>query len=501
MPSAILQFSMEWKRSVLRMVSAAAGSLVLLAGIAGQARAAAGPAEIAQLVDSYAANRDFNGVVLVAQHGRILYRGAHGLANREWQVPNVEDGVFRIGSLSKPITAILVMQLVQENTLRLDGTLGEYLPALYAGTPAAAVTVAQLLNHTSGIADLPRSYEDPWWQTQARLSLAPDDFAKAWIPGTLQSAPGAEWRYNNNGYFLLGLIIEKATGASYEANLQRRILGKAGMTNSGLYSTSALIPRLATGYQTRPDFSLARPMPIDPSVSFSAAGLYSTVDDLLRLDQALQDDSLLSAPSRQAMWTNHRSGYGYGWEVENWPLPAGGSYPVESHTGSVPGYQTYWLRAGQDQSVVIVLDNYWQGETAASLGKELMGVLHGMPVTLARKNLGTLLVPAALSAGVPGMTRAYEALGPSASQYDTSEKALNSLGYRLLRMKRVPESVAVFQWNARAHPQSANVHDSLGEAYRANGQRKQAINSYRTAAALAPNDARLRAVLKELEQE
>ncbi|KAG1246722.1 hypothetical protein G6F65_020539 [Rhizopus arrhizus] len=68
-------------------------------------------------------------------------------------------------------------------------------------------------------------------------------------------------------------------------------------------------------------------------------------------------------------------------------------------------------------------------------------------------------------------------------------------------MKRVPESVAVFQWNARAHPQSANVHDSLGEAYRANGQRKQAINSYRTAAALAPNDARLRAVLKELEQE
>ncbi|KAG1239535.1 hypothetical protein G6F68_018541 [Rhizopus microsporus] len=130
MPSAILQFSMEWKRSVLRAVSAAAGSLVLLAGIAGQARAAAGPAEIAQLVDSYAANRDFNGVVLVAQHGRILYRGAHGLANREWQVPNVEDGVFRIGSLSNPIPDLLEMQLVQEGTLRLDGTLGEYLPAL-----------------------------------------------------------------------------------------------------------------------------------------------------------------------------------------------------------------------------------------------------------------------------------------------------------------------------------------------------------------------------------
>lgn len=501
MPSAILQFSMERKRSLLCMAFVAAGALVLLIGIAGQARAAASPAELEQLVDSYAANRDFNGVVLVAQHGRILYRGAHGLANREWQVPNAEDGVFRIGSLSKPITGILVMQLVQENQLRLGGTLGEYLPALYAGTPAAAVTVAQLLNHTSGIVDLPRNYEDPWWQTQARLSFEPVDFAKAWIPGTLQSAPGAEWRYNNNGYFLLGLIIEKVTGASYEANLQRRILDKAGMKDSGLYRASELIPRLATGYQTRQDFTMARPMQIDPSVSFSAAGLYSTVDDLFRLDQALQGDSLLTAPLRQAMWTNHRSGYGYGWEVENWPLPEGGNYKVESHTGSVPGYQTYWLRVEQDQSVVIVLDNYWQGETAASLGRELMGVLHGKRVTPARKNLGTLLVPAALSSGVPGMTRAYEALGSAASQYDTSEQALNSLGYRLLRMKRLPESVAVFEWNARAHPESVNVHDSLGEAYRANGQRGQALGSYRKAAALAPADARLLAVLKELEQE
>lgn len=499
MPSAILLFSRKRKHSLFRAVLAAVGSVVMLIGISGQASAEATPAELKQLVDSYAANRDFNGVVLVAQHGRVLYRGAYGLANREWQVPNVGEGVFRIGSLTKPITAILVMQLVQENRVRLDGTLGEYLPALYADTPAATITVAQLLNHTSGIADLPRSYDDPWWQTQARLSLEPIDFAKAWIPGKLQSAPGTEWRYNNNGYFLLGLIIEKVTGTSYEANLRGRILDKAGMKDSGLYRASELIPRLATGYQTRPDLSLARPMPIDPSVSFSAAGLYSTVDDLLRLDRALQSDSLLNEPSRRAMWTNHRSGYGYGWEVENWPLLAGGTYQVESHTGSVPGYQSYWLRAERDQSVVIILDNYWQGETVATLGKDLMAVLHGKPVALAKKNLGDLLVPLALSQGVPGMARAYEGLGATARDYDTSEKALNSLGYRLLRMKRLPEAVTVFQWNARAHPESANVHDSLGEAYQANGQRDQAIGSYRKAATLAPDDARLRGILKELE--
>jgi CubicO group peptidase (beta-lactamase class C family) len=499
MPRAILSLSLKESRSFRRAILVAAGFLAALLVVSGPARAEAGPAELKQLVDSYAANRDFNGVVLVAQHGRILYRGAHGLANREWQVPNVGEGVFRIGSLTKPITAILVMQLVEENRLRLEGTLGDYLPVLYANTPAASVTVAQLLNHTSGVADLPRSYEDPWWNTQARLSFEPEDFAKAWIPGTLVSAPEAEWRYNNNGYFLLGLVIEKVTGASYEANLRSRILDRAGMKDSGLYHASDLIPRLATGYQTRPDLSLARPMPIDPSVSFAAAGLYSTVDDLLRLDRALQGDLLLAEHSRQAMWTDHRSNYGYGWEVENWTLPAGGAYKVESHTGSVPGYQSYWLRAEHDRSVVIILDNYWQGETVATLGKELMAVLHGEPIALARKSLGNLLIPLATSQGVAGMTRAYEGLGAAASEYDTSEKALNSLGYRLLRMKRVPEAVAVFQWNANAHPESANVYDSLGEAHRTNGDRDQAIRSYKKAAELAPSDTRIPGILKALE--
>lgn len=472
----------------------------MLTGMAPPAMAEASPSELKQLVDSYAANRGFNGVVLVAQHGRVLYRAAYGLANREWQVPNAVDGAFRIGSLTKPMTAILVLQLVQQDKLRLEGTLGEYLPALYGNTPAAGITVAQLLNHTSGLADLPANYNDPWWQTQARLSFTPEEFAMAWIPGKLDSAPGAAWRYNNAGYFLLGLIIEKVTGASYEVNLQQRILDRTGMKNSGMYGASDIVPRLATGYQTKADLSLVRPMTIDPSVSFSAAGVYATVDDLFRLDRALYGDTLLAERWRQAMWTNYRSGYGYGWNVDAWPLPAGGTYKVVSHTGSVPGYQSFWLRAEQDESTVIILDNYWQGNTVVTLGKDLMDVLHGKPMTLAKKTLGDLLVPLALSQGVPGMTKAYQGLRANADQYDVSEQALNAVGYRLLRMDRLPEAIAVFQWNAAAHPGSANVHDSLGEAYRANGQREEAIGSYRKAAGIEPDNAHVREVLKELEK-
>lgn len=315
-------FSAERWGFIWRSAVSVAGLLAMLTCVAPPAMANASPAELKQLVDSYAANRGFNGVVLVAQHGHVVYRAAYGLANREWQVPNAVDGAFRIGSLTKPITAMVVLQLVQEEKLRLDGTLGEYLPALYGNTPAAAVTVAQLLNHTSGIADMPANYNEPWWQTQARLSFTPEEFAKAWIPGKLLSAPGTAWRYNNAGYFLLGMIIEKVTGASYEANLQQRILDKAGMKNSGMYRSSDIVPRLAEGYETRADLSLGRPMPISPTVSFAAAGVYATVDDLFRLDRALYGDTLLAERSRQAMWTNYRSGYGYGWNVEAWPLPA-----------------------------------------------------------------------------------------------------------------------------------------------------------------------------------
>lgn len=494
----ILPPRMEARRLSWRFVLASVAVLAMLAAMPRTVMAEANPAELKQLVDSYVENRNFNGVVLVAQHGRVVYRAAHGLANREWQVPSTADGVFRIGSLTKPITAMLVLQLVQEGKIELDGTLGGYLPELYGETPSAAVTVAQLLHHTSGITDLPGNYNDPWWQTQARQSFTPEALAKAWIPGTLQTAPGTAWRYNNAGYLLLGLIVEKSTGESYEANLRRRILDKAGMTESGVYHAGDVIPRLAAGYETRPDLSLVQPMPIDPSILFAAAGAYATADDLFRLDRALYDDTVLAEHWRRAMWTDHGSGYGYGWGVDTWTSPSTGDYTVLSHTGSVPGYQSYWLRAEQDASTVIILDNYWQGITVATLGQDLMQVLHGKPMVPVKKSLGDLLVPAAMAQGVQGMTRAYRSLGAGASQYDLSESALNTVGYRLLRMQRVPEAVQVFQWNVTAHPGSANVHDSLGEAYRANGQSDQAIRSYREAARLAPDNARVREVLKEL---
>lgn len=479
-----------WGRWIAALVS------LLLIAVPASARSQA--ADLKTLVDSYAQRRGFNGTVLVARGGHVLLRASYGMAEVEQRRPSNPDLRYRIGSLTKPFTATLVMTLVQQGRLRLDGTLGQYLPDFYGGTAAAPVTIAQLLSHTSGIADLPGRYDDPWWQTFAREQWAPADFARRWVKPDFVEAPGTKWRYNNNGFFLLGLIVERVTNKSYADNLRERIFDPASMTASGLFSRTTDLSGFAKGYAVTPEGMPKAPDAIDPSVSFSAAGIYSTVDDILRFDRALYGTRLLDAGSRATMLSAHTKFYGFGWGVDDYTLPGGRTIPVVSHTGSVPGYQSYYLRSEPQQDCVIILDNFWQGALVSQVGRDLMEVLNGKPMQVARYSLDDLLTPIAYTSGVEAMASTYAALGQRQAAYDLSEHAFNALGYKLLRDKHVPEATQVFLWATQRYPQSANGYDSLGEAYHAAGKTADAIRSYRTALTLDPTSQSARAALSEL---
>ncbi len=454
--------------------------------------------QLKQLVDSYADRRGFNGTVLVAREGNVLLRASYGQANVEWSVPNRMEGRYRIGSLTKPLVATLTLQLVQQGRLRLDGTLGEYLPELYAATPSASVTVAQLLSHTSGIADLPARYTDDWWLTSARRSYVPMEFARLWIKPTQLEAPGQQWRYNNNGFFLLGLLIEKATGQTLARNLQDRIFAPAGMASSGLFADAAVLKDFAQGYTRTPDGRLVYPQWIDPSVSYAAAGIYTTAEDLYRFDRALYGSGLLHADMRRTMLQVHASSYGFGWGVEQWKLADGSTLPVASHTGSVPGYQSYYLRSEPHQDAVIILDNFWQGALVAAMGNDLMEVLNGKPMQLAKRSLDDLLTPVVYNEGLQAMIKAYEGLGARGAEYDRSERGFNVLGYKLLRAGKQDAAVRVFEWGVAEHPDAANAHDSLGEAYRVAGRLDAARSSYQMALTLDPTSKSAPAALAEM---
>ncbi|MCK0070215.1 beta-lactamase family protein [Kordiimonas laminariae] len=451
-------------------------------------------AELKELVDGYASKQGFSGTVLIARGGEILVEASYGEADIEWGVPNTPSALYRIGSLSKPLTATLVMALVEDGILSLDGTLADYLPDIYGGTPVAGVTVAQLLSHLSAIQDVPGNYNDPWWQTVARQSFAPETFAREWIKPTLNGTPGERWRYNNSGFYLLGVIVERVTGKSYAENLQTHIFGPAGMQNSGVYSNEAILKGLAQGYSRDAKGDYIKPLHIDASVSYAAAGVYSSARDIYRFDRALYGDALLSAESRTNMLTAKTAfPYGFGWGVEHWDLSGGVTLDVVSHTGSIPGYQSYYLRSEAAQDCVIVLNNKNQGGLVIQMGQDLMRVLNG------KHSLAAFLMPINEAQGTAAMVAAFENLGDDRSRYDVSESQMNRLGYRFLRGKHLESAIAVFRWNTELYPNSANTFDSLGEAYRTAGQQEKAIESYQKALALAPESPSATAALKELE--
>jgi D-alanyl-D-alanine carboxypeptidase len=483
----------------MRNLLSAVLSLLLSVAPAVPAAAATSRVEtrLTETIDGYVRNRGFNGVVLVANADGVVVHQARGVSSLELASKLGPNDVFRIGSLTKPLTAVLVLSLVHEGKLRLDGSLGEYLPELYANTPASAVTVEQLLSHTSGLKDVPGNYNDPFWQSAARQSFTPEAFAKAWILPEISSPPG-KWRYNNNGFYVLGLIVERVTGTPYADALRHYVLEPAGMAHSGVYDARTVVPHLASGYALSNFGAMERPMIVDPTVSYAAAGSYSTAEDLLAFSKALASDRLLPPDLKGRMFTDKGNEYGLGWGVERWPTGQGDMAAVQTHTGSIPGYQSLFARA-DDGSVVVILDNFWQGATVVEMGRTLFAVAHGATAHTPKRLLSDLLTPIAAREGVDAMEVAYRsAPTEGADAYDVSEGALNSLGYSLLRKGIKAPALRVFEWNAAAHPQSANAHDSLGEAYLNLGRRDDARRSYENALRLDRSSTSAKAALAAL---
>src|SRR5688572_29529175 len=194
--------------------------------------------------------RQFNGSALVAENGKVVYRGAFGKANMEWDIPNTPDTRFRLGSITKQFTAMLTLQLVEQGKIKLDGKVSDYLPD-YRKDIGEKVTVHHLLTHTSGI---PSYTSQPgFFENVSRNPYKVGEFVKQYASGNFDFEPGSKYSYNNSGYFLLGAIIEQVTGKSYEQVLKENILDPAGMKNTGYDHHNTIIPKRATGYSKTPD--------------------------------------------------------------------------------------------------------------------------------------------------------------------------------------------------------------------------------------------------------
>src|SRR5262249_44508337 len=221
--------------------------------------------DLDKAVEAYAGA--FNGVVLVADHGKVVYERPIGLAVREWGVKHTMATKFDIASMTKSFTAILILQLVERGKVRLDAKLSEYVPE-YAH--AGEITIHQLLTHTAGIPDYVPPLADQFAYCKPHKPLELVDLV---AKDPLLFAPGSRFDYCNTCYILLGAVIEKVTGRPYGEVVQERILAPAGMTESGMDDSRRILPARAVGY-IREDETLTRAPLIDMSVAHATGGLY-----------------------------------------------------------------------------------------------------------------------------------------------------------------------------------------------------------------------------------
>jgi len=335
--------------------------------------------DLAQQVDNvlsqfFSENRP-GASVTVKKKGKILFRKGYGLADLEHNIPIEPDMVFRIASLTKQFTAVMIMQLVEQGKISLDDEIVKFFPDY--PTQGHKVTVTHLLTHTSGVKnfheldDFQENLHKDFTLLEMldRLRNEPFDFT-----------PGERYRYSSSGYLILGAIIEKVTGKTYEENLKEKIFIPLGMKNSYIGRNDTIIPRRVRGY-TLEDGRIYNIMQGNLTQTLSSGSLAMSVDDMAIWDDALYTDTLLSDQSKERMWipfvlNDGRSGnYGFGWEITEFL-----EHKLISHTGSIDGFTSAAIRVPDERIFIAVFCNFWPPDPSpAFLAKRILSIALGVP--------------------------------------------------------------------------------------------------------------------------
>ncbi|MGP0018365.1 MAG: serine hydrolase [Candidatus Sulfotelmatobacter sp.] len=451
-------------------------------------------AKIASLMSALHERGQFNGAVLVAARGSVIYRGAFGKANFQTNTDLTPETPLCLASVTKQFTAMAIMILAEEGKLDYDDSVSKYVREFSRSERMSKITVRQLLTHTSGIPDFGDLAVDDSLLTQEGL------IEVLLQKESLFSSAGQKYRYSNPGYVLLAIVVERVSGQSFSDFLEQKVFKPLGMGSTFVYDNPLKRNRqAATGYDQfgQEDDVQATSIPGD-------GGIYSTVDDLLKWDQALYTDKLVPQSALAVAFTPGKveegsSTYGFGWNVGD---KGGGKYVW--HTGSTAGFRAFIERRLTDRVTVILLTNKGNSKRT-EMNDAILNILAGRPYVMPRmsgaeKLYGVIRASGTQASGIQTALQLYDSLKTN-TDYDLGESELNTLGYQLLNSdKRVDDAIAIFKLNTTAHPLSSNAYDSLAEAYRKSGAAELAISNYQNAVMLDSSNLHAVAMLKEMGQ-
>jgi CubicO group peptidase (beta-lactamase class C family) len=294
------------------------------------------------------------GVALaVVKNGELVHSQSYGLANLEWDCPIQPHTVFQLASITKQFTATAIMLLEQQGKLHLADSITTYLPNY--PTHDRTITITHLLNHTSGI----KSYTglESFVSELARKAMSPNDLLAYFQDLPLEFEPGTRFLYNNSGYHLLGLIIEKVAGMSYEEFIQQNIFQPLGMNHSYYMHNKAVIPQRASGYDKTPQGYQQADF-LNMLIPYAAGSLGSTVEDLVRWDAGLHTEQLLDKATQERMYTpvqladGSAEPYGFGFGIHDYK-----GHRLIHHGGGIFGFHTFIARFVDDKAMIAILAN------------------------------------------------------------------------------------------------------------------------------------------------
>lgn len=297
--------------------------------------------QLDNLMAAYNKVNRFNGSVLVARKGEILLRKGYGLQDAKSHAMNDEKSIFQVYSITKSFTSTMIMKLVEEEKLSLTDKLSKFYPDFPKGD---SITVEHLLTHTSGIYDYTRGNDMPD-QTEA-------SFIKFIQTKPLDFSPGSGWSYSNSGYWLLGFIIAKVTGMTYEEAMREYIFKPLHMKQTGFGFKNLVHKNKTTGYAVFTENTKKESIMYEAPGPYAAGAIYSSVGDLYKFHKALQDYTIIKKETLEKAYTAYKNNYGYGWIIGSFE-----GKQIVSHSGGAAGYRSNLARIPSENICIVILNN------------------------------------------------------------------------------------------------------------------------------------------------
>ncbi len=379
------------------------------------------------------------------------------------------------------------MQLVEKGKLKVTDTASRYLEDFPFGDK---ITIHHLLTHTAGTSNY---FAHPDFHAKMfSIRSVNDALPLIYDQELLFDTPGEQFSYSNSGIVILGAIIEKITGQSYPDYIKENIHKPVGMDDTGINYLDEVVENRATGYVKSSSGAFTINIFMVPPAN-ADGGIETTVGDLLKFDQALYGEKLLSEESKRKMFTPFKNNYGYCWRIEK-------RYDntIVGHSGGAPGVNAIFRRYVDDKYTLIVLSNYTG--TSISFPNTLEAIIFGDNYEMPKPTLAEFLYKTMIENGSDNSMENIERLLTDNGYEINSSRTLNSLGYTLLSEKKIDLAIEIFKLNVRKFPDEANPYDSLGEAYMIKGDIETSTKYYKKALKIDPNFENAEKMLEVLQK-